>query len=71
MEPKNLPNLRGQVGVLGQFFVKKVCGSPGYGGPGTFYGIEKYCPYVEKQSFKVGHFLSFRPEMARKGPQNG
>ena len=50
------------------FFRFHIFSSTGYVGQGTFYRIEKYCPVVEIQAFKVGPFLPFLPE---KGPKWG
>ena len=48
----SLAGVRGQ-GVLGQIFDMKLCCSPGYGGPGTFYGIEKSCRDMPRQSWPL------------------
>jgi hypothetical protein len=42
--------------------------TPGYGGPGTFYGIEKFCPASEISAVKVGTFSVI---LARNGPKWG
>ena len=34
-------------GVQGQIFKMDICCSPGYGEPGTFYGIKKFCSSAE------------------------
>ena len=41
---------------------------PVYVMPGTFYGIEKYCPVVENKAFKVGMCFAI---FSRKGTQTG
>ena len=42
MKPENLGQKKGTGGgVQGQIFKMDICCSPGYGEPGTFYGIEK------------------------------
>ena len=40
-------HIRGEGGVRGQIFKMNICCSPGYGGPGTFYGIKKFCSSAE------------------------
>ena len=42
--------------VTHQIFHMNLCCSPGYGGPGTFYGIEKSCCLAEIWIVKVGPY---------------
>ena len=48
--------IKGTGGVQGQIFGMNLCCRPGYGGPGTFYGIEKSCCLAEIWLVKVGPY---------------
>ena len=56
MLPKGYWYLKGTGRVQGQIFKMNICCNPGYGEPGTFYGIKNLCSSAEIWLVKVGHY---------------
>ena len=56
MIERKTKRIKGAGGVQGQIFKMDICCSPGYGEPGTFYGIEKSFSTAEIWLVKVGHY---------------